>query len=564
MTGQPSLTSRRGVLAGAAVGLALALAAFTPGFILGTGPAWTWPRNDHNQYLFTWHYFLHQPWGLPLFDLPDMGYPQGGSALLTDGLPLGLLPSKLVHTLTGAAVNPLGWWMLACYVLLGAFSARLLALLGVGSTPALAAGAFLALTRPFFMWRVGHISAASHFLIVWAACLYVRDVGRGVFGWREHLVLAVVAMFLQPYLVVMVALIQALTVLHLMVARQLGPAGLARVALIVAAVVAVGAIQGYGAMFTGPGTMRGEGFGVYSWNPLSSIVPPPQLWGDWGMVREATGGQYEGEGYLGAGVWVILLAALAAPRLVWRLTRQHWALAAGVALCLAFAVSHRVHVGPYLVAELPLPESVLSAASLFRASGRFVWVPAYLLALFGLAIVVRAWPRRLAVAVVAMAVAVQSVEAVRLARDVRAYTATGEATTFDVEQMRAWMAAHARVFQFPSYTCGGLVPGRQFPDADTHRELHIQLIAARLGRPINGVYTSRQLKDCQAEQAWAAQPRLEADVLYLLGTDTAARFAALRAFMASSACRDVGYATVCSVRFTDEPVMPRVDRPASR
>src|SRR5262245_40898448 len=96
---------------GALVGAALGLAAFAPSFIVGNGDFWVRPTFDYTAYLVAWNYYIRDEWRFPLFDLPDMGYPEGGSVLFNDALPVAALATKVVYTVTGFALNPFGWWI---------------------------------------------------------------------------------------------------------------------------------------------------------------------------------------------------------------------------------------------------------------------------------------------------------------------------------------------------------------------------------------------------------------------------------------------------------------------
>ena len=75
-------------------------------------------------------------WRLPLFSLPAMGYPEGGSVLFNDALPLTALPSKVIYRLTGVLINPFGWWILLTYVLQGVMAAKVMLSAGVRSISA--------------------------------------------------------------------------------------------------------------------------------------------------------------------------------------------------------------------------------------------------------------------------------------------------------------------------------------------------------------------------------------------------------------------------------------------
>ena len=132
---------------GGLVGLLIGLQALTPEFINGTGGKWVRPENDYNAYLVAWHYYVSDTWRLPLFSLPAMGYPEGGSVLFNDALPLTALPSKVIYQLTGVLINPFGWWILLTYVLQGVMAAKVMLSVGVRSVAASAAAAALAVVR---------------------------------------------------------------------------------------------------------------------------------------------------------------------------------------------------------------------------------------------------------------------------------------------------------------------------------------------------------------------------------------------------------------------------------
>lgn len=533
---------------GALVGALLACTALTWGYVSGTGQFWERPANDYNAYLVAWQYFLHDQWRLPIFDLPAMGYPEGGSALFNDALPLTLVPSKVIYSLAGFAPNPFGPWIFLTYVLLGAFASRLVAACGVRAPIALAVGAFLAVGKMLFLWRLGHVAISSHFVIVWALVLYVENVRDRRFGFGEHLALSLATLLINAYLLVMVALLQAATVLTLMIRRQFTRADVVRTGAIGGAVVAVALLLGYGAMFEpGPASMRAGGFGHFSWNLATFVVPPHQLWGPTPVVRDATGGQYEGDGYIGGGVVLLVLGlVLLRPLQVAATLRQHWVLTLTVLACMAFAASNRVYVGSHLLVEIPISERLQDLASLFRASGRFIWVAAY--AITALAVVgwMKWLPASASAVALALAASVTAAE-VRLAiPGVTAAVSDHPPDSVDGDQMTAWLSAHERLFQYPSNSCGGLVVNQQWGGHETNRELRVQLIAARLGKPSNSIYTSRMLKDCLTEMRFAYAPVLEPGTLYMVSHSPERLTPALAQLFASGKCLDAGYTYLCS------------------
>jgi Family of unknown function (DUF6311) len=544
------VTVGRAMLLGAVVGATLAFAVLPPGFITGTGGLWARPENDFNAYLVAWHYFLHDQWRFPLFDLPAMGYPEGGSVLFNDALPAAALVTKVLHSLTGHAVNPFGWWMLLCYVLQGAMAARIVVACGARSWWAALGAAVFAVGSVPFMSRLElrHVAVASHFLVLWALALYCENVRARRFAAGEHFALGAVAILVNAYLFVMVSVLQATTLVTLWKGRALARSDWVKAALSVVAVVAIALAAGYGAMFSGNATMRGHGFGHFSWNLATLIVPPEGYWGvPTGIVRDATGGQYEGEAYIGLGAMlVVAVCVLARPRQAASAVRRHWILAVALLVCAAYAPSHRVFLSSHLLVEVPLPQNVLDAASVFRASGRFIWIPAYTLTLASLAGLFRWTPRALALPLLVVAIAAQLSEARVAVARLRPMLATPAPELIDTPQLRLWLQQHLRVFQFPSYWCGGLAPTFVWGSRDMNRELQIQLATAQEGLPTNSVITSRLLKDCAAEARWADRAEMQAGVLYLVSKSAVTRTPRVAALAASRACVDAGWGLVCS------------------
>jgi hypothetical protein len=282
------------------------------------------------------------------------------------------------------------------------------------------------------------------------------------------------------------------------------------------------------------------------------LVPPEGVFGFLrGVTRDATHGQYEGEAYVGRGALLLLVVALAwRPRRVLHAARQYWVLSLALAALAVYAASNRVYAGSSLLVSYGLPAFALDLGNYFRATGRFIWPLAYVLTLLPLACLFRWWYRLPAVALALLAVWLQISEALPGIRYRRTLTTQAYQDLIDEPRMRGWLAEHQRLWQFPSWDCGGLVgSNRRWPSDDSNRELQVQLAAARAGVPTNSVYMSRAFKNCATEADWQSQPRLEDGVLYVLGRSSAYASPALAALAQSDACVDVEWAVVCSARW---------------
>jgi hypothetical protein len=541
-------TAARYVWVGAAVGCALALTALSPAFISGAG-RWLRPENDLNAYLVAWHYYIVDGWRFPLFNIPAMGYPEGGSVLFNDALPLTALPTKILFKLTGVAVNPFGWWIFLTYVLQGAMAARLVCALGARSMWAAAAAATLAVCCLPFTYRWGHTALSAHFLVIWALALYFESTDRGRVKALEIGCLAVLTILVNSYLFVMVMIICGATIVEHWRRGQLAWADVGTLAVWGAITVVVALAAGYGVLFTNPSSMKSGGFGFFSWNPLSVAVPPPYFWGvPRGIVRDATGGQYEGDSYIGLGALLLLIGSLAVrPGAPVRALRRHPVLAATLGALALWAASNRLYVGSRLLVAVNLSARLTDLANYFRASGRFIWPVAYMAMLAPVAVIARWERRKVGAAVVILAAMLQAVELRPTLRDLRSGTAIPVADVIDAGRMSGWIRSHDRVWQYPSWACGSLM-GTQpvWGGPEANRELQVELLTARLGVPSNSVYTSRVMKDCGAEAAWGGDPGFEKGVLYLLAPATVKASPALSALVAKSSCRDLSWVIVCS------------------
>jgi hypothetical protein len=129
----------------------------------------------------------------------------------------------------------------------------------------------------------------------------------------------------------------------------------------------------------------------------------------------------------------------------------------------------------------------------------------------------------------------------------RVLTTQASADLIDAPRVDAWLRQHQRMFQYPSWACGGLGGSkRSWGNMESNRELQVQLAAARAGVPTNSVYTSRMLKQCAIEFRWVENPTLEDGVLYLLSPETASPSPTLTALARSNACVTLDWAIVCS------------------
>jgi hypothetical protein len=211
---------------------------------------------------------------------------------------------------------------------------------------------------------------------------------------------------------------------------------------------------------------------------------------------------------------MMLLLVLALPALKrWRANlRRHAVLFALLVLVLIFAISQRVGFGTQEL-TLPIPDFLLHALSQFRGSGRFVWLAVYALLAAAIVAVVSLYGTRRARVLLIVAAVLEIADVWPMQRDVRRVSASAQPSSINRAEWTRLIEAHQRIFQYPSFECGGLfgwgVPGTKF------RGVEIDWIAAERNIPTNSAYLARFTKDCERETADAAENIGQHGVLHL-------------------------------------------------
>ena len=372
--------------------IGLGCAALLPWAMVSGGGWWRAPGSDVAQSLLGHLAFQGDAWRFPLFRIASLMPPEGVNALLLDANPLVSLVAKL---LPDGPHNLLGAWLFTCFALQPV--AAVYALRGMGErrlVPAVVVAALAAL-MPSLWYRPVHPNLCGHFVVLLALGATLRLL-RGQAGWRMAVAALLLGGLIHPYLLVMAAALLCAVPLRAGFARDwrgLRRAGLA-LGLALCGTAGLMALAG----FFGAGA-GDRGFGRYSMNLLSPVLP--QLSGLFGgAMLDATGGQYEGFNYLGAGVLVVAALAWHRP--------PRWMVALLVVLAglTLLALSSRVYAGPVLLLDLGLKpwEDVFGAV---RASGRLFWPVGYAALVVAVAVLALRLPPMAFAALGLLAVALQ-------------------------------------------------------------------------------------------------------------------------------------------------------------
>ncbi|MEO6918270.1 MAG: DUF6311 domain-containing protein [Collimonas sp.] len=400
-------------------------------FVFYTGGAIIWPtstawlmRGDFSQHFLGWNFFRHTPLlQFPLGANRDYGETLASSIVYTDSTPLFAFVFKPFASLLPEPFQYIGIWLALCVMLQGFFAYKLLSLFSTERLAVLLGTAFFVIAPPLW-WRIHieHEALAAHWLILAALYLYFCDG----FRCRRWLMLLGFAALTHAYLLAMVLAVWVADLFQCCLKRQMPWwMALANGLLAAACLAFVMWITGYFMLHDGVGGTAGFGYLRLS---LLSLIDPMGWWSTIlpGLPRSA--GEYEGFGFLGSGMLLLLpvtLLALIAARqrraaLAWRWTTLLPLLLIAAILTMQ-ALSTYIGWGERDLLVYRLPGALQALASVFRVSGRMFWPVFYLIYLALFYACFKLVDRRVLPCLLAGLLAFQLIDGNIAAKNIRAY-----------------------------------------------------------------------------------------------------------------------------------------------
>jgi len=435
-----------------------------------------------------WIFYLQSPWTFPIGMLSGYAHPASLSIVATSALGLVAIPAKAVSGIFGLGLfQYFGPWLFFSCLLQGLLGWGLLREAGLRHPAVRVLGTGFFLLAPCWLDRRLHMSLFGHWVVLLALFMYFRHrhkQGLYPFLWWGHAALSVLV---HPYFTVFSLVLGPATWWKQFAGRQ----GL-KVGLLLAGQVAVllSVLYLAGYFHTVKGDERPAGFGLYSANlntffnaqerASNSLLDLPTVFLE----------QYEGFAYLGLGGLILFLVFLLAlfgreqirVELKARLIANLPVLMAALVL-LAYSLSHVLtFFSDYLI--IPLPDKILDWLSIFRSSGRFIWLPFYLLVLATIWV----WERffrdlRVGLSLLAGCLLLQAWDIVPLLqKDFRQDQWEKQGEYFDRDLVRTAIAASDQVITFPPYQRSLLHPDDM---------LDFLYLAGLEARPITAGYFAR-------------------------------------------------------------------------
>jgi hypothetical protein len=479
----------------------------------------SWFRDDRATYYIGWALFRQDPhlhW--PLTFTNWINYPIGDSIAFMDPNPLLALLLKPFSPLLPHPFQYLGLEAVLLCTLQFFFGFRIFMLLLRGDWLAsVLSAAFLLIAPPLTMRLGDHFTLANQWIVLAAVYLFflilIDKTPRRRLVWFVALLTAV-AVGTNMYF--------AFSAVSILCAAAFGVwlfnRDEWRFALgIPAACCGGGLLSGvaFGLLrFDGAGA---QGYREHAANLLTFFNP---LGYGSLILRELPTGGNSPEGFMYLGLGVLLLAVILAPVACCRLPalRSRARILVPAAICCTFllllSLSTRVTLGS-LVLDLDPRQYLTKYLSIFRASGRLAWTPYYFIVIGVLTGVVRAYPQRVALPLLSMALLLQIVDTAGVRTGARNYLMMPVSNPLKSSVWSQLHRFHRNLIVVPPFPCGDDMPG----GGDSWRVFG--LLAADQGMRTNGYYAARtslaNLKfQCEElPQSFRASP-LAADSAYVV------------------------------------------------
>lgn len=380
-------------LAGMIIGAVIFFIVYGFKVINPTYDDWIYTKGgDFAQHYLGWKFYRQSEWHFPIGLIDGLNGDGQISFMFTDSIPLFALFFKILSPVLPETFQYSGIWGLFCFCMMGGVSALLLRHFNKNPAFCLMGSVFFIISPPVIQRMFGHEGLAGQWIIVTALLLWVNHNHKWKYKATPVIlwsVLGMIAVLVHIYFIPMIYavmlgyiltdIIQNKKIMHSIICF------LSTTCTALFTMFAIGA-------FHGKGSMQAGGLGKYSANYNALFNP----FGSSKFLKplDCNKGQSEGLGYLGlgmitAGITAIIIIAFLAEKNI-HSTRKLRTIISDrykiiIPVFIVIAVSMFIAASPVgtfnekVIYNIEYPEKVIDILSIFRASGRFVWIIDYII-----------------------------------------------------------------------------------------------------------------------------------------------------------------------------------------
>lgn len=374
---------------------------------------WIYDCWDIPQHYFGWIFYRNSEWLFPIGNINGL-CTQPISIIYTDCIPLFAIFFKILSPILPSTFQYFGIWGIFCFALQGGISALLIRKF-TGSIPICLISSVFFILSPVVLRKLYlHSSFAGHWviLLIFLIWLYRKNFTK---TWQLAAIwssLGVIALLVTIYfdVFVFVSLIGFL-LLDYLENKKVFRVIIVFVSALSSALLIMYLIGG----FSGDFSSTGGGLGYHSaninsiFNSMSDFIDISFNPGNKGATSIFFNGfaiycrgQYEGFSYMGAGAILAAFVSLVTLILYFfshgiketirktcRYKKQLISFGTVMLILLVLALSPVITLNDKLLYTIPYPDKIFNLLSIFRTSGRFMWMIMYALELFAIGLIIR-------------------------------------------------------------------------------------------------------------------------------------------------------------------------------
>lgn len=379
-------------------------------------PSWCRGGIDIGVNYLGWKAYRNSAWSFPIGMVNNLIHPTETSIIYTDSIPLLAFIFKILSPILPASFQYFGLWGIICFILQGVLSAKLINRFSPNRMITILSSIIFLFTPVMLTRMYYHSALAGQWIILWTLDFifnadkytnkkkfYLTIVLLGVFTASIHMYFAVMIGFIlcgytvleiynkkrvtiiQPFMGMAVYVVTTLTVLFL-----------------------------FGGFSSNTNAVA-EGLGHFNFN-LNGFVNPLGI-SSFIKPLPYVGKQDEGFAYLGIGcilLFIIACVIFAFSRKRAEIFRNNRgiliALSVTCLLSFAFAISIRITFNEHIITNIYLPNIIFSVESIFRATGRIIWVCVYIIMIASIITVIKLANRKWATALLIAVIIIQIID----------------------------------------------------------------------------------------------------------------------------------------------------------
>jgi len=378
-------------ICGCLLGVLFFLYIFGTAILDFTYTGWLMSGGDLSQHYLGWKLFRNSSWYFPLGLTDNIVYPFKISIIYTDSIPLFAIIFKLLSPVLPDNFQYFGLFGIVCYTLQGGIGALVVRKIGGNTGQSIIGSLFFILSTVMMRRIYFHTSLIAHFIILLCILAYLENnnlnLKKQIFIWGGLLALSV---SIHLYFVPMVMIFMFFRLLQEYALSK----NLKNQCIVfgVSVLVLIGTMFCLGAFYFVDDTSTGLitetiGLGYFSVN-LNGFVNPLGMSRFLKDMPLATGGQYEGNVYLGYGtilfIVVVIFQLYQKKKSDLSMFKKEKTLPIlGIVLSfLLFSLSPTITFNQYKLFTYPVLPPVEYLWSIFRSTGRMTWPIVYIIITF--------------------------------------------------------------------------------------------------------------------------------------------------------------------------------------